>query len=191
MPPLRKKTLCILIPTYYRLRAKFGTDDANNGLHGSDSPADAEREIKLFFGDSVSPFADGYKPEVAPRAGLISHTASYHSLNNVKPIPIIPEEIPAPAAITAALESSMAAAKVEPEEEIQRTLALIKPDAYGAGKKDEIVAIIKSSGFTIVKEAEVKWDLETAKKFYKEHEGKSFYNDLTTWMSRYISLFSC
>ena len=63
------------------------------------------------------------------------------------------------------------------------TLALIKPDAYGAGKKDEIVKMIKDSGFNILAEKEYTMTMDVAKEFYKEHEGKPFYETLTTWMS--------
>jgi nucleoside diphosphate kinase len=35
------------------LRALYGTDDQRNGLHGSDSLASAEREIRFFFSESV------------------------------------------------------------------------------------------------------------------------------------------
>ncbi|KAJ3290783.1 Thioredoxin domain-containing protein 3 [Rhizoclosmatium sp. JEL0117] len=72
--------------------------------------------------------------------------------------------------------------EVSPTPDLQRTLALIKPDVYPA-KKDEIVARIKQAGFTIVKESEVSFDKEKAAEFYKEHEGKGFYEELTTWMS--------
>jgi nucleoside-diphosphate kinase len=33
------------------LRAQFGTDGTKNAVHGSDSPASAERELGLFFGN--------------------------------------------------------------------------------------------------------------------------------------------
>jgi len=33
------------------LRAVFGTNDQQNGVHGSDSSASAEREIRFFFPD--------------------------------------------------------------------------------------------------------------------------------------------
>ncbi|KNC55386.1 nucleoside diphosphate kinase [Thecamonas trahens ATCC 50062] len=36
------------------LRAKFGTDATRNAVHGSDSPANAAKEIKFFFPDMVS-----------------------------------------------------------------------------------------------------------------------------------------
>jgi len=42
------------------LRSIYGTDDQRNGLHGSDSYASAEREIRFFFPDSiVEPIASG------------------------------------------------------------------------------------------------------------------------------------
>jgi len=63
------------------------------------------------------------------------------------------------------------------------TLALIKPDAFGAGKKDEIVQIIKNNGFNILAAKEYKMTTDIAKEFYKEHEGKPFYAELTSWMS--------
>jgi len=65
----------------------------------------------------------------------------------------------------------------------EKTLALIKPDAYGAGKKDEIVNMIKEKGFSIVAEKEYKMSMDIAKEFYAEHKGKPFFESLTTWMS--------
>ncbi|KAI8907831.1 nucleoside diphosphate kinase [Gorgonomyces haynaldii] len=66
---------------------------------------------------------------------------------------------------------------------LERTLALIKPDAY-PHKKDEILAIIQQHGFNIVKQKEIHLSLGQAQEFYKEHADKVFYNDLTAWMSR-------
>ncbi|KAI8148477.1 non-metastatic cell 5, partial [Fennellomyces sp. T-0311] len=63
----------------------------------------------------------------------------------------------------------------------QRTLAIIKPDAVN--KKADIVSKIKSAGFVIVQDREIHLSLEQARLFYREHEGKPFYNDLTYWMS--------
>ncbi|KAJ3197542.1 hypothetical protein HK101_002845 [Irineochytrium annulatum] len=120
------------------IRALYGTDGSQNAVHGSDSPASAEREIKVVFEDAVS--------AVAPAAASISAQA--------------------PTA----------------QQAEERTLALIKPDAYPA-HKDAILEKIKADGFTIVHEAEVEMTKEKAQEFYKEHEGKGFYEDLTTWMS--------
>jgi hypothetical protein len=67
---------------------------------------------------------------------------------------------------------------------VQRTLALIKPDAYSAGKKEDIIALIEARGFRIVEQKEVHRTKEEAETFYEEHRGKPFFDDLTTWMSR-------
>ncbi|ORY45929.1 nucleoside diphosphate kinase [Rhizoclosmatium globosum] len=48
---------------------------------------------------------------------------------------------------------------------IQRTMALIKPDAYPTHKNDIVARIIKME------------------EFYKDHAGKPFFEELTTWMS--------
>jgi nucleoside diphosphate kinase len=68
----------------------------------------------------------------------------------------------------------------------QRTLALIKPDAYGAGKKEEIIEKLKEAGFKIAIEKEIQLTEDMAKRFYAEHAEKPFYSELVSWMSRYI-----
>ncbi|KAI9102595.1 nucleoside-diphosphate kinase, partial [Phlyctochytrium arcticum] len=65
---------------------------------------------------------------------------------------------------------------------LERTLALIKPDAYNSHKGD-ILTRIQEAGFSIVKEKEVQMSNVEAKEFYQEHEGKAFYNELVQWMS--------
>lgn len=64
----------------------------------------------------------------------------------------------------------------------QITLALIKPDAMA--KCDDIKNLIRDAGFQIVKEKKMQLTLEQAQEFYKEHQGKPFYPELTQWMSR-------
>jgi nucleoside diphosphate kinase len=66
---------------------------------------------------------------------------------------------------------------------LERTLALIKPDAYATGKKDSIVGRIQDEGFKIVKESEVQLSLAQAQQFYIEHQSKPFYEELVNWMS--------
>ncbi|KAG0174327.1 hypothetical protein DFQ28_006759 [Apophysomyces sp. BC1034] len=67
--------------------------------------------------------------------------------------------------------------------QMQRTLALIKPDAMQANKADDIIRKIEEAEFTVVKQQEVSLSLEQSRLFYREHEGKPFYNELTQWMS--------
>ncbi|RKP27067.1 nucleoside-diphosphate kinase, partial [Syncephalis pseudoplumigaleata] len=63
------------------------------------------------------------------------------------------------------------------------TLALIKPDAYAAGHLEAIKERITAEGFHIAREKQVRLTVDTARQFYKEHEGKPFYEELTAWMS--------
>ncbi|KAK9764196.1 hypothetical protein K7432_008496, partial [Basidiobolus ranarum] len=79
--------------------------------------------------------------------------------------------------------SSTSASSNVSQSDIEQTLALIKPDAYGAGRKINIQKIIKKEGFTIVKEKEVRLTRLKAKEFYAEHDGKPFFEKLITWMS--------
>ena len=72
---------------------------------------------------------------------------------------------------------------IEQHAKLERTLALIKPDAYGAKKKDAIVQLILAGGFRIVNETEIHLKFDQAQEFYKEHEGKPFYDELVRWMS--------
>ncbi|KAJ1566254.1 thioredoxin domain-containing protein 6 [Cladochytrium tenue] len=69
-----------------------------------------------------------------------------------------------------------------PAAAVERTLALIKPDAYPA-HKEEIMELVAAAGFHVVEQAEVRFDRAKAEEFYKEHEGKAFYETLTAWMS--------
>ncbi|KAL7750048.1 hypothetical protein RI367_004563 [Sorochytrium milnesiophthora] len=66
---------------------------------------------------------------------------------------------------------------------IERTLALIKPDAVAAGKTGAIMDKITEAGFTIIMHKPLEMSLEMAQDFYKDHVGKPFYEPLTTWMS--------
>ncbi|KAI7884925.1 nucleoside diphosphate kinase, partial [Lichtheimia hyalospora FSU 10163] len=78
---------------------------------------------------------------------------------------------------------TVATATQHQDANIQRTLAIIKPDAMQANKKDAILDKIDESNFIIVKERELHLTKEQAGLFYREHEGKPFYDELTTWMS--------
>merc|ERR1712147_139423 len=64
---------------------------------------------------------------------------------------------------------------------LERTLALIKPDSIN--DTDEIVRIIKSSGFAILAQRRVKLSPEQVSDFYAEHYGKMFFTNLVSFMS--------
>ena len=71
---------------------------------------------------------------------------------------------------------------------IQRTLALIRPDAL-RDKKDEILGKIEEAGFRVALQREVQLSKAEAEEFYKEHEGQEYFEELTTRMSRFLILY--
>ncbi|KAJ3087275.1 thioredoxin domain-containing protein 6 [Quaeritorhiza haematococci] len=161
------------------LRALYGTTDTDNGVHGSDTPAAAEREIRILFGESVSPFVD----PVIVVPDVVGAPAWAPQPQSQAEQPQQPDQQPAAEASTASAPSPSQPAPPAPAPALERTLALIKPDAYGSGKKDEIIQRIRSEGFVVVKEGEVKMTEEMAREFYAEHEGKGFFAELVGWMS--------
>eukprot|EP00287_Rhodomonas_sp_CCMP768_P011564 CAMPEP_0196733058 /NCGR_PEP_ID=MMETSP1091-20130531/12267_1 /TAXON_ID=302021 /ORGANISM="Rhodomonas sp., Strain CCMP768" /LENGTH=158 /DNA_ID=CAMNT_0042076403 /DNA_START=119 /DNA_END=595 /DNA_ORIENTATION=+ len=66
---------------------------------------------------------------------------------------------------------------------MERTLAILKPDAVSKGKDGEMKSIIQDKGFKIVKEKKMKLSQDQAKNFYKEHDGKPFYDGLVEFMT--------
>ena len=66
---------------------------------------------------------------------------------------------------------------------IERTLALIKPDAVGCGQQGEILARIHKTGFRIVAIKTMRLTKEEAEGFYAVHRGRPFYDELTNFMS--------
>ncbi|KAJ3051896.1 thioredoxin domain-containing protein 6 [Rhizophlyctis rosea] len=154
------------------IRALYGTDGSKNAVHGSDFPQSAEREIRIIFGDKVSPF-----PAIAaPTAGIPQNDLKIH-LNQPTANDILP------AAPHIGQNIAPEANPANPGRALERTLALIKPDAFGAGRKEEIVRMIQEAGFMIVEGREVRFSEDTAREFYKEHVGKGFYEELVRWMS--------
>lgn len=65
---------------------------------------------------------------------------------------------------------------------IQRTYAMIKPDAIKAGNMGNIISLIEKSGFTIVHAMLFKFTDKSAGQFYHEHDGKPFYKGLVEFM---------
>ncbi|NXN02383.1 TXND3 protein, partial [Sylvia borin] len=65
----------------------------------------------------------------------------------------------------------------------EQTLALIKPEA-AKSHKDEIIQKVKDAGFSISKVKEQALTREMAAQFYKDHEGKPFFEDLVNCMTQ-------
>ncbi|CAL9706799.1 unnamed protein product [Knipowitschia caucasica] len=64
---------------------------------------------------------------------------------------------------------------------VERTLALIKPDALH--KADEIEDVIRHSGFTIVQKRRVQLSVEQCSDFYADQYGKPTFPSLTAFLS--------
>ncbi|XP_071592118.1 thioredoxin domain-containing protein 3 isoform X1 [Heliangelus exortis] len=64
----------------------------------------------------------------------------------------------------------------------EHTLALIKPDA-AKNHKDDIMQKVKNAGFTVSKIKEEALTHEMATKFYNQHKGKPFFDDLVSCMT--------
>lgn len=61
---------------------------------------------------------------------------------------------------------------------IERTFALIKPDAYQAGHMGEIIAMIEARGFKLVHMRLFKFTDTSASQFYEVHKGQEYYERL-------------
>jgi nucleoside-diphosphate kinase len=66
---------------------------------------------------------------------------------------------------------------------LERTFAIIKPDAVSRGQQGEILARIHKAGFTIVAIKSMRLTKEEAGGFYAVHKARPFFGELTEFMS--------
>jgi nucleoside-diphosphate kinase len=66
---------------------------------------------------------------------------------------------------------------------LERTFAIIKPDAVSRGQQGEILARIHQAGFTIVAIKSMRLTKEEAGGFYAVHKARPFFGELTEFMS--------
>ncbi len=64
-----------------------------------------------------------------------------------------------------------------------RTLTIIKPDAFEAGKAGRILGLLEEKGFRIVAARVMRLTSEQAKSFYEVHRERPFYASLVTFMT--------
>jgi nucleoside-diphosphate kinase len=64
-----------------------------------------------------------------------------------------------------------------------QTLAIIKPDALGAGKAGKILAQLEEAGFTMRAAKLVKLSRPEAEAFYEVHRERPFYGSLVQFMT--------
>jgi len=67
---------------------------------------------------------------------------------------------------------------------MERTFAIIKPDAVERGLTGQILSRIEEKGFTIVGMKKIQLSLSQAQGFYYVHKERPFFNDLCSFMSR-------
>jgi nucleoside-diphosphate kinase len=67
---------------------------------------------------------------------------------------------------------------------VNRTLVICKPDAVERGLTGEIIARLERKGLRLAAAELRQLDKETAGRHYAEHQGKGFYDDLLSFITR-------
>jgi nucleoside-diphosphate kinase len=66
---------------------------------------------------------------------------------------------------------------------MERTLILVKPDAFARGLTGEIIARFENKGLEIVAMRHMQVTEELAKQHYAEHDGKPFFGELVEFIT--------
>jgi nucleoside-diphosphate kinase len=66
---------------------------------------------------------------------------------------------------------------------MERTLILVKPDAFARNLTGEIIARFERKGLRLAALQSMTLDRELASQHYAEHEGKPFYEELVTFIT--------
>ncbi|HBL98027.1 TPA: nucleoside-diphosphate kinase [Candidatus Dependentiae bacterium] len=66
---------------------------------------------------------------------------------------------------------------------MERTFAIIKPDAIAGGHTGEIIKIIELNGFSIVRMEKKSLTRQEAESFYGVHKGKPFFLELVHYIT--------
>ena len=64
-----------------------------------------------------------------------------------------------------------------------RTLTIVKPDAFGAGKAGKIIAHLEAAGFKVVSARILHLSTAQAEEFYGVHRERPFFRSLVTFMT--------
>lgn len=71
---------------------------------------------------------------------------------------------------------------------VERTLVIAKPDAVRRGLTGEIIGRIERKQLRIVAMRSIEITKELAERHYEEHKGKSFYDDLVSFITSGMSV---
>lgn len=74
---------------------------------------------------------------------------------------------------------------------MERTFAIIKPDAVAAKNSGKILARIEAEGFTVVAMKKMLMSKQIAEGFYAVHAARPFFKDLTDFMSSGPCIVMC
>ncbi len=66
---------------------------------------------------------------------------------------------------------------------MERTLILVKPDAFARNLTGEIIARFERKGLRLAALKHMTMERELAEQHYAEHEGKSFYEELVSFIT--------
>ena len=64
-----------------------------------------------------------------------------------------------------------------------RTLTIVKPDAFGAGKAGKIIGHLEAAGFKVITSRVLKMSERQAGAFYEVHKERPFYGSLVKFMT--------
>jgi nucleoside-diphosphate kinase len=64
-----------------------------------------------------------------------------------------------------------------------RTLTIVKPDAFGAGKAGKIIAHLEGAGFKVIAARVLHLSTAQAEEFYGVHRERPFFRSLVTFMT--------
>jgi nucleoside-diphosphate kinase len=64
-----------------------------------------------------------------------------------------------------------------------RTLTIVKPDAFASGKAGQIIAHLEAQGFRILAARVLQMDAAKAGEFYEVHRERPFYGSLVSFMT--------
>ncbi len=72
---------------------------------------------------------------------------------------------------------------VAPITKVERTYAMIKPEAVQKGLTGDIIKLIEQNGFNIIRMEKRTLTKKEAETFYAEHKGRPFYNNLVAYIT--------